>query len=113
MPDILAKLAANQMHTIQTSGNCIRNTTTDPYAGIHAEELPTHALIAKLSANGVLFHPEFAFCRKFKIAVIGTRTDRAATQVHDIGLHLVGVTAKSVLRSLLAVAWVAHRLSGS
>lgn len=90
VPDILAKLAANQMHTIQTSGNCIRNTTTDPYAGIHAEEIADPRPYCEIIRQWSTFHPEFAFLpRKFKIAVIGTRTDRAATQVHDIGLHLV------------------------
>lgn len=90
VPDILAKLAANQMHTIQTSGNCIRNTTTDPYAGIHAEEIADPRPYCEIIRQWSTFHPEFAFLpRKFKIAVIGTRTDRAATQVHDIGLHVV------------------------
>lgn len=90
VPDILAKLAANQMHAIQTSGNCIRNTTTDPYAGIHADEIADPRPYCEIIRQWSTFHPEFAFLpRKFKIAVIGTKTDRAATQVHDIGLHLV------------------------
>ncbi|MFB6349716.1 nitrite/sulfite reductase [Moraxella marmotae] len=90
VPDILAALAASQMHAIQTSGNCIRNTTTDPYAGIHADEVADPRPYCEIIRQWSTFHPEFAFLpRKFKIAVIGTKTDRAATQVHDIGLHLV------------------------
>ena len=90
VPDILAKLAANQMHAIQTSGNCIRNTTTDPYSGIHADEIADPRPYCEIIRQWSTFHPEFAFLpRKFKIAVIGTTADRAATQVHDIGLHLV------------------------
>lgn len=90
VPDILAKLAANQMHAIQTSGNCIRNTTTDPYAGIHSEEVVDPRPYCEIIRQWSTFHPEFAYLpRKFKIAVIGTKADRAATQVHDIGLHVV------------------------
>ena len=90
VPDILQTLADAQMHAIQTSGNCIRNTTTDPYAGIHADELADPRPYCEIIRQWSTFHPEFAFLpRKFKIAVIGTTADRAATQVHDIGLHLV------------------------
>lgn len=90
VPDILAKLASHQMHAIQTSGNCIRNTTTDPYAGIHSEEVVDPRPYCEIIRQWSTFHPEFAYLpRKFKIAVIGTKTDRAATQVHDIGLHVV------------------------
>jgi len=89
VPDILAELATVQMHAIQTSGNCIRNTTTDPYAGIHKEEIADPRPYCEIIRQWSTFHPEFAFLpRKFKIAVIGTAKDRAATQVHDIGLHL-------------------------
>ncbi|CAN6960564.1 MULTISPECIES: nitrite/sulfite reductase [Psychrobacter] len=89
VPDILAELASVQMHAIQTSGNCIRNTTTDPYAGIHKEEIADPRPYCEIIRQWSTFHPEFAFLpRKFKIAVIGTANDRAATQVHDIGLHL-------------------------
>lgn len=89
VPDILAELATVQMHAIQTSGNCIRNTTTDPYAGIHKEEIADPRPYCEIIRQWSTFHPEFAFLpRKFKIAVIGTANDRAATQVHDIGLHL-------------------------
>ena len=89
VPDILAELASVQMHSIQTSGNCIRNTTTDPYAGIHKEEIADPRPYCEIIRQWSTFHPEFAFLpRKFKIAVIGTANDRAATQVHDIGLHI-------------------------
>ena len=89
VPDILAELASVQMHSIQTSGNCIRNTTTDPYAGIHKEEIADPRPYCEIIRQWSTFHPEFAFLpRKFKIAVIGTNDDRAATQVHDVGLHI-------------------------
>lgn len=89
VPDILARLAAVQMHAIQTSGNCIRNTTTDPYAGIHQDEVADPRPYCEIIRQWSTFHPEFAFLpRKFKIAVIGTAHDRAATQVHDVGLNL-------------------------
>ena len=90
VPDILEKLASVQMHAIQTSGNCIRNTTTDPYAGIHKEEIADPRPYCEIIRQWSTFHPEFAFLpRKFKIAVIGTETDRASTQVHDVGLHII------------------------
>lgn len=90
VPDILQLLADNQMHAIQTSGNCIRNTTTDPYAGIHGDEIADPRPYCEIIRQWSTFHPEFAYLpRKFKIAVIGTTADRAATQVHDIGLHIV------------------------
>ncbi len=91
VPDILAELAQVQMHAIQTSGNCIRNTTTDQFAGVVAGEIidprPTCELIRQWST----FHPEFAFLpRKFKIAVNAhPDVDRAATAVHDIGVYIV------------------------
>jgi sulfite reductase (NADPH) hemoprotein beta-component len=91
VPDILAELAKVQMHAIQTSGNCIRNTTTDQFAGVVAGEIldprPTCELIRQWST----FHPEFAFLpRKFKIAVSAlAETDRAATAFHDIGVYIV------------------------
>lgn len=90
VPDILAELASVQMHAIQTSGNCIRNTTTDPYAGINANEVEDPRPYCEIIRQWSTFHPEFAFLpRKFKIAIIGTPEDRAATQVHDIGLHVL------------------------
>ncbi len=90
VPDILAELASVQMHAIQTSGNCIRNTTTDPYAGVNVNEIEDPRPYCEIIRQWSTFHPEFAFLpRKFKIAVIGSVDDRAATQVHDIGLHLI------------------------
>src|SRR3954466_12283854 len=88
VPDILAKLATVQMHAIQTSGNCIRNTTTDHFAGVSPDETVNPLVWCELIREWSTFHPEFAFLpRKFKIAVSGSAQDRAATQVHDIGLQ--------------------------
>lgn len=90
VPDILAELASVQMHAIQTSGNCIRNTTTDQFAGVTADEIADPRPYCEIIRQWSTFHPEFTYLpRKFKIAVIGTREDRAATQLHDIGLHVV------------------------
>ncbi|BBB28989.1 nitrite/sulfite reductase [Neptunomonas japonica] len=90
VPDILAELAQVQMHAIQTSGNCIRNTTTDPYSGVYANELEDPRAYCEIIRQWSTLHPEFAYLpRKFKIAVTGSTEDRAASQVHDIGLHLV------------------------
>lgn len=89
VPDILADLATVQMHAIQTSGNCVRNTTTDHFAGVAADELIDPRVYCELIRQWSTFHPEFAFLpRKFKIAVNGAVADRAATWVHDIGLHV-------------------------
>ena len=89
-PRILAELAAVQMHAIQSSGNCIRNTTTDHLAGITADEIEDPRPYCELIRQWSTLHPEFSFLpRKFKIAVTGSAHDRAASQVHDIGLHLV------------------------
>ena len=89
VPDILADLAKVQMHAIQTSGACIRNTTTDPFAGVSADEIEDTRPWCELIRQWSTLHPEFAYLpRKFKIAVSGSDTDRAASQVHDIGLHL-------------------------
>jgi sulfite reductase (NADPH) hemoprotein beta-component len=90
VPDILEELAQVQMHAVQTSGNCIRNTTTDQYAGVIADEVVDPRPYCELIRQWSTFHPEFAFLpRKFKIAVNATESaDRAATQVHDIGLHI-------------------------
>ncbi|NLQ19101.1 nitrite/sulfite reductase [Marinomonas sp. M1K-6] len=90
VPDILAELAEVQMHAVQTSGNCIRNTTTDQYAGVISDEIVDPRPYCELIRQWSTFHPEFAFLpRKFKIAVNATESaDRAATQVHDIGLHI-------------------------
>lgn len=91
VPDILADLASVQMHSIQTSGNCIRNTTTDQFAGVAKDEIEDPRPYCELIRQWSTFHPEFAYLpRKFKIAVNAVRSaDRAATMVHDIGLHLV------------------------
>lgn len=89
VPDILAHLAEVEMHAIQTSGNCIRNTTTDQFAGSAADELEDSRPWCEIIRQWSTFHPEFAYLpRKFKIAVCGTAIDQAATQVHDIGVYL-------------------------
>lgn len=88
VPNILSDLADVQMHAIQTSGNCVRNTTTDHFAGVAFDEIIDPRVYCELIRQWSTFHPEFAFLpRKFKIAVNGSREDRAATLVHDIGLH--------------------------
>jgi sulfite reductase (NADPH) hemoprotein beta-component len=90
VPDLLAELATVQMHAIQTSGNCIRNTTTDQYAGVAVDELEDPRPWCEIIRQWSTLHPEFAFLpRKFKIAVCGSETDRAAIHAHDIGLELV------------------------
>jgi sulfite reductase (NADPH) hemoprotein beta-component len=87
--DALADLAEVQMHAIQTSGNCIRNTTTDQYAGVAADEIEDPRVWCEIIRQWSTFHPEFAFLpRKFKIAVTGSPNDRAAVRVHDIGLRM-------------------------
>jgi sulfite reductase (NADPH) hemoprotein beta-component len=89
VPDILADLASVQMHAIQTSGNCVRNVTSDHLAGVAADELDDPRPYCELLRQWSTFHPEFTYLpRKFKIAVSGAAADRAATEVHDIGLHL-------------------------
>jgi len=90
VPDILAELATVQMHAIQTSGNCIRNTTSDHLAGICVDELEDPRPYCEIIRQWSTLHPEFDYLpRKFKIAVSGAAQDRAATQFHDIGVHLV------------------------
>ena len=89
-PDILADLARVEMHAIQTSGNCIRNISSDQYAGAAADELVDPRPYAELLRQWSSFHPEFlALPRKFKIAVIASDTDRAAMRLHDIGIQIV------------------------
>lgn len=90
-PQILADLAQVQMHAVQTSGNCIRNTTTDEYAGVIADEITDPRPYCEIIRQWSTFHPEFAFLpRKFKIAVNAVPgADRAATQVHDIGVSII------------------------
>jgi sulfite reductase (NADPH) hemoprotein beta-component len=90
VPEILAELATVQMHAIQTSGNCVRNITTDQFAGVAFDELFDPRPYAELLRQWSTFHPEFAYLpRKFKIAVSGSQEDRAATLVHDIGVHAI------------------------
>lgn len=90
VPDILADLASVQMHAIQTSGNCIRNITSDHLAGVARDELLDPRPYCELTRQWATFHPEFNWLpRKFKIAFSATNSDRAATRVHDIGVHLV------------------------
>ena len=88
--DILAELASVDMHAIQTSGNCVRNITSDEFAGITRDEIIDPRPLAEILRQWSTFHPEFAYLpRKFKIAVSGSREDRAATAFHDIGLFAV------------------------
>ncbi len=90
VPDILEDLASVEMHAIQTSGNCIRNTTSDQYAGVASDELEDPRAYCEIIRQWSSLHPEFAYLpRKFKIAVTASKTDRAAIRVHDIGLHLI------------------------
>src|SRR3954467_7159130 len=90
VPDILAELATVQMHAIQTSGNCIRNTTTDHFASVAPDEIVDSFVWCEIIRQWSTFHPEFSYLpRKFKIAVNGASADRAAVAVHDIGLHAV------------------------
>ena len=88
VPEILAELATVQMHAIQTSGNCVRNITADHFAGVARDEIVDSFVWCELIRQWSTFHPEFNYLpRKFKIAVSGAAADRAATFVHDIGLH--------------------------
>jgi len=89
-PDILTELATVEMHAIQTSGNCIRNISSDQYAGAAADEIEDPRPYAELLRQWSTFHPEFSYLpRKFKIAVIAAEEDRAAMKLHDIGLQIV------------------------
>lgn len=102
VPDILADLASVQMHAIQTSGNCIRNTTTDQFAGVATDELEDPRPYCEIIRQWSTLHPEFAFLpRKFKIAVCGTGDDRAAIHFHDIGVELVQDEAGDVRFKIL------------
>jgi len=90
VPDILKDLASVEMHCIQTSGNCIRNVTSDQYADAAKNEIEDPRIISEIIRQWSTFHPEFSFLpRKFKIAVSGTPDDRAAIRVHDIGIQIV------------------------
>jgi sulfite reductase (NADPH) hemoprotein beta-component len=97
VPDILEELASVQMHAVQTSGNCIRNTTTDQFAGVTSQELEDPRPYCEIIRQWSTFHPEFAFLpRKFKIAVSAAKeNDRAAVRLHDIGLYLVEKNGKT------------------
>jgi sulfite reductase (NADPH) hemoprotein beta-component len=90
VPDLLAELATVQMHAIQTSGNCLRNTTSDHLAGVCVDELEDPRPYCEIIRQWTTLHPEFAYLpRKFKIAVSGSEHDRAAVQLHDIGVYLI------------------------
>jgi sulfite reductase (NADPH) hemoprotein beta-component len=96
-PDILAELATVEMHAIQTSGNCIRNITTDQFAGVAPDEIIDPRAMAEVIRQWSTFHPEFALLpRKFKIAVSGTKQDRAVVQMHDIGMEFYRDTENKV-----------------
>ena len=97
VPDLLAELATVQMHAIQTSGNCLRNTTSDHLAGVCVDEIEDPRPYCEIIRQWTTLHPEFAYLpRKFKIAVTGSTHDRAAVQFHDIGLYLVKNAAGDV-----------------
>ena len=103
VPDIHADLASVQMHAIQTSGNCVRNTTSDQFAGIAHDELVDPRPYAELIRQWSTLHPEFAYLpRKFKIAVNGATEDRAGTLFHDIGVHAIRTTTGEVAFNILA-----------
>lgn len=89
VPDVLAELASVEMHGIQTSGNCVRNITTDHFAGVAPDESVDPRVLAELLRQWSTFQPEFAFLpRKFKIAISASKDDRAVVQMHDIGIYV-------------------------
>lgn len=89
VPDILEDLASVKMHAIQTSGNCVRNITTEQFAGVTADEILDPRPLAEILRQWSTINPEFLFLpRKFKIAISASKTDRAAVQMHDVGLYL-------------------------
>jgi sulfite reductase (NADPH) hemoprotein beta-component len=103
VPDILEELAEVEMHAIQTSGNCIRNVTTDQFAGIAPDEVVDPRPLAEIIRQWSTFHPEFALLpRKFKFAVSGSSNDRAVVQMHDIGLEFY----RGAAHELLIKVWV-------
>jgi sulfite reductase (NADPH) hemoprotein beta-component len=103
VPDILADLATIEMHAIQTSGNCIRNVTSDHLAGVTPDELEDPRPWCEIIRQWSTFHPEFAYLpRKFKIAVTGAPQDRAASLVHDVGVHIVKNAAGELGFEILA-----------
>jgi len=102
-PEILAKLASVEMHAIQTSGNCIRNITADQFAGVAPDEIVDPRPYCEILRQWSTFHPEFAWLpRKFKIAVCGSREDRAAVLIHDIGIFLSKNEQGEVVARVLA-----------
>src|SRR3979411_1205193 len=89
LPDVMAELARGKLHGMQTSGNCVRNVTTDQWAGVAPDEIEDPRIWAEILRQHSTMHPEFTFLpRKFKIAVTAAAQDRAAVKVHDIGLRL-------------------------
>ncbi len=116
VPDILDALATVEMHAIQTSGNCIRNVTSDPYSGVAAEEVEDPRVTAELIRQWSSLHPEFTFLgRKFKIAVTGSDEDRTALKLHDIGVQIVEVEGETGYRILVGggmgrTPMIAHEL---
>jgi len=103
------------MHAIQTSGNCVRNITTDQYAGIARDEIVDSFVWCEVLRQWSTFNPEFSYLpRKFKIAVNGAQADRAAIQVHDIGLHAVrNANGEVGFRVLVGVGSGARRSSAT
>ncbi|MDD2759870.1 MAG: nitrite/sulfite reductase [Methylomonas sp.] len=103
VPDLLNELATVQMHAIQTSGNCLRNTTSDHLAGVCVDEIEDPRPYCEIIRQWTTLHPEFAYLpRKFKIAVSGSEHDRAAVQLHDVGVYLVRNEAGEVGFRVLA-----------
>lgn len=117
IPDMLAELATVEMHAIQTSGNCIRNVTADHFAGAARDEIDDPRVWSEIIRQWSTFHPEFSFLpRKFKIAVTGASQDRAAIQLHDIGIQIVRGAQGSVAFDIYVgggqgrTPMVAHRI---
>ena len=97
VPDLLQRLAEVEMHAIQTSGNCIRNVTSDPYAGATSDELEDPRITSEIIRQWSTLHPEFAYLpRKFKIAVSASEVDRAAIAVHDIGIRVIRLASGEI-----------------
>ncbi|MBC3338008.1 nitrite/sulfite reductase [Pseudomonas proteolytica] len=102
VPDILQRLAEVDMHAIQTSGNCVRNITTEAFAGVAADELLDPRPLAEILRQWSTINPEFLFLpRKFKIAICSAHQDRAAIMMHDIGLYLYPDTDGEMLLRVL------------
>ena len=117
-PDILDALASVEMHAIQTSGNCIRNTTSDPYSGVAPDEVEDPRITAELIRQWSSLHPEFTFLgRKFKIAVTGAKEDRVALRLHDIGIQIVSQNGETGYRIFVGggmgrTPMISHELRG-